>query len=463
METENAVVVILPNEVQELAVKVSADKQKEVSNVLTQIFTGTADWKQQADSIVVKDINDKMSIQMADAGRRNVKTARLAAEKIFDAKRDEVQQIKAEYDLEDKLWLKAKQTMQLLFKDVENTFEYKAKFAERYEAEQKELRTQNQIEKVKPFAELNRFEFENMSEEMFTIFLTGTEKSYDDWIEAEQKAEDERIEQGRILQLYAERKEAIMDLWPYVLPEDKHANLGHLDDQGWAIFTQNLNNAKLKKEAEQKRINQENVRLQEENKKQAARIEAEILFQKEQQAKADQERKEIEEKARKEAEIRERRNAELRPYIVLIRDYSKMLNHSESEYQKELANLKVAYKLEREYEESERLKKIDIETKQIEEYQKAESERVKLSAELQAKKDAELKYQQEYDRKEKERKQAEEKESKAPDKIKMTKWIDSLNIAVPELSNLNAMATANVISQKFEAFKVWAKQQIETL
>jgi len=357
---ENEVMVILPSEVQELAIRVSADKQKEVSNVLTQIFTGTADWKAQADSIVVKDVNDKMSIQMADAGRRNVKTARLAAEKIFDAKRDEVQQIKAEYDLEDKLWLKAKQTMQLLFKDVENTFEYKAKFAERYEADQKELRTQNRIEKVKPFnPDLNRVEFENMSEEMFSIFLSGIEKSHTDKIEAEKKAEAERVR---------------------LIEEDRK---------------------------ERERINQENVRLAEENKKQAARIEAEILFQKEQQAKAEADRKAIEEKARKEREESER--------ILLA------------------------------------------ERKAADEKLKAEMQAVqKLQFEKREREESEAKV-----RKEAERKATDA--AKAPDKEKMNKWIDSLNIAVPELSNLNAMATANVISQKFEGFKNWAKQQIETL
>jgi len=166
----------------------------EVNTVLNQIFTGTSDWKKQADSIEVTDINDKLSIQMADAGRKNVKSARLSAEKIFDAKRDEVQQIKAEFDLEDKLWLKAKQTMQLLFKDIESTFEYKANFAQRYEAEQKEIRTQQRIEKVSKFnPELNRFEFENMSNEMFDLFLSGLEKNYLDSIKAEQEAEAERL------------------------------------------------------------------------------------------------------------------------------------------------------------------------------------------------------------------------------------------------------------------------------
>jgi len=186
--------VVLPDEVQELAQRVPESKQKEVQTVLSQIFAGTADWKKQADSIVVKDINDKMSIQLADTGRRNVKTARLVAEKIFDAKRDEVQQKKSEFDLEDKLWLKAKQTAQILFKDIESTFEWKAKFVERYETEQKELQTQLRIEKVNKFTDdINRIALENMSDQIFDIFLSGIEKAYNDRIAAEKKIEDDRI------------------------------------------------------------------------------------------------------------------------------------------------------------------------------------------------------------------------------------------------------------------------------
>ena len=49
--------ITLPTEVNELAVKVSANKQVEVQNVLQQIFTGTDDWEKQVDAIEVKDIN----------------------------------------------------------------------------------------------------------------------------------------------------------------------------------------------------------------------------------------------------------------------------------------------------------------------------------------------------------------------------------------------------------------------
>ena len=132
-------IITLPTEVNELAVKVSANKQAEVQTVLQQIFTGTDDWEKQVDAIEVKDINDKMSIELAEVARKNSKQARLSAEKIFDAKREAVQNLKAEFDLEDKLWLKAKQVMQIKFKAIEGKAEWKANFVKRFEAEQKDV------------------------------------------------------------------------------------------------------------------------------------------------------------------------------------------------------------------------------------------------------------------------------------------------------------------------------------
>ena len=124
-------IITLPQEVSELAVKVSAKKQAEVQNVLQQIFTGTDGWEKLIDAIEVKDINDKISIELAEVARKNSKQARLIAEKIIDVKRQEVQRLKAEFDLEDKLWLKAKQVMQIKFKAIEEKAEWKANFVKR--------------------------------------------------------------------------------------------------------------------------------------------------------------------------------------------------------------------------------------------------------------------------------------------------------------------------------------------
>jgi len=122
---------------------------------------------------------------------------------------------------------------------------------QRFEDEQKELKTQQrmlQVSKVAP--EMPRAEFENMSDESFAIFYAGIEKQYNDRIEAEKKAEEERIAKEKA---EAEAREQ-----------------------------QRLENERLKAEAEAK-------------EKQFA----------EERAKAEAERKELEEKARKEKAVAE--------------------------------------------------------------------------------------------------------------------------------------------------------------
>lgn len=276
----------LPAEVNELAVKVSANKQAEVQTVLQQIFTGTDDWEQQVDAIEVKDINDKMSIELAEVARKNSKQARLRAEKIFDSKRAEVQQLKSEFDLEDKLWLKAKQVMQLKFKAIEEKAEWKANFVKRFEAEQKELRTQKRINEVTKYAEINRIEFEAMSDESFNSFLSGLKSTYEAKIEAERNAEAEKVakekadaearEQQRLenerLKAEAEKREKEIE----AERAKAKAEADRIDAE---------NKAKLKSEQEAK-----------------AKLEAELQAKKDAEIKAENERKQFELKAKAEAE-----------------------------------------------------------------------------------------------------------------------------------------------------------------
>lgn len=346
---------VLPNEVRELAVKVSESKQAEVQTVLQQIFTGTDDWERQVDEIEVKSINDTMSIQLADVARLNSKKARLSAEKIFDAKRNEVQNLKAEFDLEDKLWLKAKQVMQLKFKAIEEKAEWKANFVKRYESEQKELRTQQRILSVSKYAEINRIEFENMSDDSFESFINGLKSTHEAKIEAERIAEELRIAKAKA---EAERIEA-----------------------------QRVENERLKKEAEEReRQISEERRL--------AKIEAD-----KQEAIRLAERKAIEEK-----QVKERAEHE--------------------------AKLK-AERIERE----------------------------KIEAELKSKRDAEIKAENE--RKESERlaKIEADKLAKAPIKNQLNTWVDSFTYGIPPTDN----EATKLIIEKFEAFKKWAKSEINNL
>lgn len=216
----------LPVDLSSLALKVGDNKREEVVTVLNQIFAGTDDWEKQVDNIVIESVEDTISIQKADLARKNAKNARINAEKIFDSKREAVQMLKAEFDVEDKLWLKAKQIMQLKFKAIEEKAEYKANFAKRYFAEQKEIVTQKRIAQVALYAEVNRMDFQDMSDEAFETFLFGLKATHDAKVEqarilAEQEAlrqkqmeeerERQRVENER-LKAEAEQRERELEI-----------------------------------------------------------------------------------------------------------------------------------------------------------------------------------------------------------------------------------------------------------
>lgn len=189
---------VLPQEVAQIAENVSVEKRNEVQSVLNHVFNGVSKMREQLEMVTVADPEDKVGMKMANTIRLSVRQVRLDAEKTFDAKRAEVQAQMLSYKTEDQLWLKAKQTMQILTKEIEDSARWKEETAKRFEAEQRELKIQQRILKVSQYApEVDRSEFENMNDETFIVFLAGIEKAYNDRIEAERKAEQERIEREK--------------------------------------------------------------------------------------------------------------------------------------------------------------------------------------------------------------------------------------------------------------------------
>jgi hypothetical protein len=346
MKTELAVV--LPQEIEVLAQSVSDEKRNEVLSVLNHVFNGVSKMREQLDNIAVIDENDKVNMKLANTIRLGVRQVRLDAEKEFDQKRQEVQMAMLSFKTEDALWLKSKQTMQILTKEIEEIAKWKESTKERFDAEQKELTTQQRLLKIQPFnSEITRNDVEQLSDAMFDILLQGTEKAYNEKIEAEAKAERERL-----AAIEAER-------------------------------------------VERERIKAENERLQKENEEKEKQILAERL------------------KAQQEADAERKKQADI---------------------------------LEAQRKESERIQK------------EKDAENAKLLDELRAKQEAELKAQQEKEAKELKEKQEAEKASKAPIKQKITVWVNSFSI--PEFEQ---NATADNIKAKFEAFKKWAIEQVETI
>lgn len=198
MKTEKLEIVVLPKEVQAIAKNVSPAKQSEVQSVLNKVFNGVAKMRDQIDLIKVEDQNDKYSMDLARTSRLAIRQERLEAEKTFDSKRAEVQQEMISFKTEDSLWLKAKQVMQIITKEQEEIARWKEETAKRFEAEQKELVIQQRISLVAKFLpEMERSEFESMSDKTFELFLSSIEKDFNDKIAAEKKAEEERIEKEK--------------------------------------------------------------------------------------------------------------------------------------------------------------------------------------------------------------------------------------------------------------------------
>lgn len=177
-------------------------------------------------------------------------------------------------------------------------------------------------------------------------------------------------------------------------------------------------------------------------------IEAEYKAEKERVAKEKAEKEAIKkqrienERLKKEAELREKE-------IEKERLEAK---------QKEQLRLQAEQKEREAREENERLEK----AKQEAILKKEREEKAKLEAELKAKKDKEIAEQKEREAIELKAKKLAEKQAKAPIKKQLNIWVDGFNIDLPNSELLNE-EKALLIKSKFEAFKVWAKKEVDTI
>ena len=419
------VAVILPEEVQAIALSVSEEKRAEVNNTLTQIFAGTADWKAQVDAIVVAGPDDKLGMKLANTARLNAKNARLAAEKIFDQKRDEVQAQMLSYQTEDKLWLKAKQTMIILFKEIEQAAEYKEKTAERYEKEQYELKIQQRLTKLASVDPLiGRQEIEGMSDVSFDAFLAGL-------IAQKEAAEKEAARQAEELRQAALKKERDDARFR------QFAGLGLMFSGGqFACAKGSFDLEELCGISDE-----EFASKVVDAGKMVAECKAEEIAEKEKLAilaAAKQKEAEAAEAARKKAEA-DAADQKAKADAALKLEQEKAAA--------EKAKADAALKLEKEKSAAEKAKQDAIIAKQ-----KAELE-AKQKQEAEAKKAEEKRIADE--------KAAVELAAKAPKKEKLTRWIEELSMVAP--AGLESDAVVLDILAKFGGFKKWAKSEIEKL
>lgn len=226
-------------------------------------FKIAAEWEAKINSLNVTDVTQKAEMKMAGEARKFLKAKRTDIEK---TRKELKEQSLREGQTIDSI----ARVLKNLIEPLEEKAEEIEKFAERKEAERVEaLRIERLFELQKYDFQYNTgFDLGNMDEAMYQSLLAGCKKTYEDRIEAERKAEEEKIARAKA---EAEERERIR-----------------------------LENERLKKEAEER----ERIHAEERRKAEAERKAFE--------EKARKEREEAEAIARKEAEERKRVEAELK-------------------------------------------------------------------------------------------------------------------------------------------------------
>ena len=314
---ENQLIQSLPAEVAQIAQSVSVEKRNEVQSVLNHVFNGVSKMREQLETVVVQDESDKTNMKLANAIRLGVRQVRLDAEKTFDAKRSEVQAQMLSFKTEDQLWLKAKQTMQILTKEIEEAARWKEETKERFELEQKELKTQQrmlQMAKVAP--EMPRSEFENMSDDGFAIFFTQIEKLHQEKVEAERKAEEERVAREKA---EAEERERVRAENERLRAEAEAREKQLAEERAKAEAERRA----IEKKAAEEKVKQDAILRKEREAKEKLEAELKAKAEAEQKAKKEAEAKAVAElKAKQEAE----KKAKAAPDKAKLNDLAAMLD-----------------------------------------------------------------------------------------------------------------------------------------
>lgn len=328
-------------------------KAIELTKNLPQIISERDEFVSQFDSIIRMDIDQPETAIKARELRIKIRDNRTKGIEVWH-------KTTKDYFLKGGNFIDAVKRMEIAVNErMESDLEKIEKYRENIERERIAKLQEERNAEVLKYQEISFPNLGEMAEPVWNNFITGIKVQYQARIDAEKKAEEDRIAREKA---EAEEREA-----------------------------QRLENIRLKAEAE------ERERLAEIERKKQAKLLAD------QKAKADAERAKLEEKAQKEREEADR-------------------------------------KLKAE-----------------------QAEKAKLEAELKAKADAERKAESDRLAKEEADKKAKAEAEKAPDKQKLTAWIDSLSLSEINASTTSGKAVEGVIREKFTAFKTWAVNQINSI
>lgn len=400
----------LPVAVDPAQFNVSAEMAQDLTKGLEQIKSEKAELIKEYDRILKLDINDPETWAAARQVRLKIRDNRTKGIAVWHKNKKEI-------------FLRGGQFIDAIKRDeadenqrMEANLEEIEKHEEILRKKELDQRMEKRMPLIEPYKEFIPVgvNIREILDDDFEKLLNGARLQYEAEQERLRKEEEERLENERLDQVERER---LIKVSPFALFVTESPDLRNISDEDFERYFNLLQKAKSDYDAEQEKIRAENERL------------------------------------RKEAEEKEKN-------LKILRNREQLLIHNKFSFDGDCYYVGEFKRLDRgtilsltENAFNDIVKAGRKEADRIEAERQAE---LKAEREKQAKLEAEAKERQaELERKQKEA----EKLAKAPVKKQLTAWVEQF--ALPETNATHELRTE--IEQKFEAYKNWAKTQINNL
>jgi hypothetical protein len=411
--------------------------QETMENLKTEfspLFNEAEAWRKKAADIFVSDISQTREMKLAREIRLALREIRIKGRKVHDAMKEESLRKGKAIDL-------VNNGLEGLISPIEEHLLNQEKFVERQQEAMKAERKARREEALAPYGlDTTWHNLREMPEETFAELLANTKAAHEAKIEAQRKAEQDRIARERAEEI--ERKRVLAE--NARLAQEAREREKQMEAEREAA---RLERVRLMQEREAERVKAEQEAAQQEaaRKAELRRIEAERAKEREaMEARA----KAAADKARKEKEAAEAKatqeRAALEAKARIEREAAeKAADLQREEFRKQQAVADAKAKAEREKFEAER-------KRQRETVEKAESELAARRAQEKADADA--------------KRQAEEKARLAPDKAKLLTLAGEIRgIALPSMSTPRGADTLAKITVQREKLAAWIEKVSENI
>ncbi len=276
----------------------SQDFASKLQNSFTPFFEQARQMSDEAKKIVVTSQDQKDLMTNAREKRLKLKAIRVEVENKRKELKDESLRTSRAIDGMANI-------IKFLIVPIEEHLQLQEDFIKIQEERSKKELGEKRIAELAEFGLLNpEYDLENMSESGYNTLLDTTKIAHEHRAKELQKAEEDRIERERKVELYRSRKEQLIPYWSFLRGDQPSIDFGEIPEESFQIILKEVKTAQKQKEIDDEKIRVENEKLkkEKEEKEKAHAAEQKKLQENLQREKEKTEKLEKQAREQKEAE-----------------------------------------------------------------------------------------------------------------------------------------------------------------